>query len=127
MERSQVLQATRALAAGRVAVGTALVVAPRLAGRGWMGDAVDQPGTRVAIRALGIRDALMGAIALHTAEHRQVAPRWAAACAVADAVDFGATLVARGSLPPVTRDVSLGVAGGAALMGLALSRHLAEG
>lgn len=115
----------RALALGRVAVGSALMLFPRLAGRGWLGDAVDAPGGQVAIRALGVRDAIMGAIVLHTVDHQDVGPRWVATCAVADAVDLLATLAVRDRLPPVTGTLLVpAIAGGATVAGLAFARSL---
>jgi hypothetical protein len=89
----------RVLNVGRIALGLSLVVAPRRAARGWIGADADRPGTQVVARAHGIRDALVGAIALHTLENAQVAPRYQATLAICDAVDLGATIAARRSLP----------------------------
>jgi hypothetical protein len=91
--------AARALNVARIALGLGLVLAPRLAARAWIGDDAARPGTRVVLRAHGIRDALLGALALHTVDAPQVGPRYQAALAVADAVDFAATVAARRSLP----------------------------
>jgi len=115
----------RSLARGRVAVGAALLLFPKLAGRGWLGEAVDTPGGQVAIRALGIRDLIMGAIVLHTVDHEDVGPRWVATCAVADGVDLLATLAVREQLPRVTGGLlSPAIAGGAAVAGLAFAGGL---
>jgi hypothetical protein len=91
--------AARALNAGRIALGLSLVLAPRLTARTWIGDDAERPGTRVVLRAHGIRDALLGALALHTVDAPQVGPRYQATLAVVDAVDFAATVAARRSLP----------------------------
>jgi hypothetical protein len=97
----------RLYAGGRLGLGAALVAAPRVLGRPWIGSAADDAGGQVALRALGIRDALMGAVALHVVDHPQVGARWMATCAVADAVDLAATVAAGDRLPATGR---LGVA-----------------
>lgn len=115
----------RSLALGRVAVGASLMLFPKLAGRGWLGDAVDAPGGQVAIRALGIRDLIMGGIVLHTVDHEDVGPRWVATCALADGVDLLATLAVRERLPRFTGTLlSPAIAAGAAAAGLAFARGL---
>jgi hypothetical protein len=106
----------RALNVGRIALGLSLVLAPRLTARSWIGDDAARPGTRVVLRAHGIRDALLGALALHTLDAPQVGPRYQATLAVCDAVDFGATVAARRSLPRagavlVAAMAAVGVAG----------------
>jgi len=107
----------RALAVGRVAIGAALVVAPRLAA-GWVGPDGERDSAAVLARALGVRDLAMGLIALHTATHPQVGPRWQRTLAGCDAVDLAATLLARRSLP------AQGVAGVAAIAGTAIAGEL---
>ena len=49
------------LAAGRVVIGLALLASPSLAATRWLGPAVGSGGQAVAVRALGIRDAAIGA------------------------------------------------------------------
>ena len=49
----------RALAVGRCAVGTSLLVAPRTIGALWLGDSTG-PGGVPLLRALGVRDVLLG-------------------------------------------------------------------
>lgn len=89
----------RVLNVGRIALGLSLVVAPRRALRGWIGADADRPGTAVVARAHGIRDALLGVIALRTLGSPRTALRYHSSLAVCDAVDLGATLAARRSLP----------------------------
>ena len=113
----------RVLGAGRVALGVGLLVAPGRFGRPWVGAAADRPGGQVALRGLGARDVLLGFIALHLAGHGQVAGRAAHACALADGVDFAATLAARRDLPPSAGGV-VALAGGAAVAGAVLGRRL---
>jgi len=89
----------RLIAGGRIAIGTALLLAPRLATRPWIGKDAGRPGAKVLARAMGARDVVIGAIALHTLGNPQVAPRWQKAGAAVDAVDLAATLAARRELP----------------------------
>lgn len=107
----------RGLAVGRVAIGAALLVAPKLVA-GWIGPDAERDSAAVLTRALGVRDMAMGLIALHTAAHPQVGPRWQRTLAGCDAVDLTATLLARRSLP------SRGVMGVAALAGGAVAGEL---
>ncbi|WP_354697632.1 hypothetical protein DSM112329_03268 [Paraconexibacter sp. AEG42_29] len=111
MSRSQALLAGRLIAAGRVLFGIALVAKPEATTRRWLGGSAATAGTQVAVRALGIRDLMLGAMTLHTVAHPQIGPRWVATCAINDAVDLVATLKARDELP------SSGVAGTVALAG----------
>ncbi len=113
----------RGLAAGRLAIGIGLIAAPTPCSRGWLGDVAEQPAGQVAMRALGIRDAILGALTLHTLSHPEVGPRWLATCAVADTVDFAATAAARKGLPPQAVGV-IALAGGSAVAGFALSAVL---
>jgi hypothetical protein len=116
----------RIYGAGRVAVGAALLIAPRALGRIWLGGPADTPAGAVALRALGLRDAVLGAMALHTLDHPEVAPRWQRTCAAVDAVDLAATAAARGALPRVGSALVMGMAAAGAAtggwLGSALSR-----
>ena len=117
-------RAARALAFGRIGFGATLLVAPGPVGRPWFGELAGTPNGRVALRALAVRDLLLGAIAAHVVDRGPVAARAAQANAVVDLVDFTATLVARRSLPP-TAAAALVVAGSGAVAGLVVSRLLA--
>ena len=124
MSPEQARAAARALALARVGFGAAMLAAPGAVGRPWIGEAVATPGGAVLMRALGVRDLLLGAIAAHVVDRGPVAARAAQANAVADLVDFAATLAARRSLPP-TAAGALAVAGGGAVAGVVVSRLLA--
>lgn len=92
----------RVLAAGRVAIGAGLLVAPRLSLAVWIGrdaaaGAVSAPG-----RALGIREVVLGGLALHVADRPRVGARMLRALALCDAVDALATLAVRRSLAPAS-------------------------
>ena len=118
--------AARAIAAGRVVVGAAFLVAPAVAGRTWIGDDADRPGVQAIFRALGIRDLILGMLTLHVVDRPGIGARAVATCAAADAVDFGATLAARDSLPATAANGALAVAGGAALSGIVLAVALRD-
>src|SRR3954471_5125458 len=107
----------RVYGAGRVAVGAALLLAPRRLGRVWLGRRPDTPAGAVAMRALGLRDAVLGAMALHTLDHPEVAPRWQRTCAAVYAVDLAATAAARSALPPVGSALVMGMAATGAAVG----------
>jgi hypothetical protein len=118
--------AARAIAAGRIVVGAGLMCAPALAGRGWIGDDAGRPGAQVFCRALGERDLILGALTLHVADRPGIGPRTVATCAVADAVDFAATLAVRDQLPASAAAGAMAVAGGSAVAGLALAAALRD-
>jgi hypothetical protein len=116
----------RAYAAGRVAIGVVALVAPRIVGRAWLGAPGGTPGGGAVIRALGVRDLVLGGIALHTVDHPEVAPRWQRTCAAVDAVDFAATAVARGALPPAGSAIVMAMAAGGAATGAWLGGALSR-
>jgi hypothetical protein len=116
------LAVARAIAAGRVALGAGLLVAPGPMGRPWVGAAADRPGGHVALRALGARDVLLGAIALHLAGRAPAGARAVQAGAAADAVDFAATLAAHRDLPPLSGAGVVALAGAAAVAGALAAR-----
>ncbi|HEX6122590.1 MAG TPA: hypothetical protein VFY89_05490, partial [Ktedonobacterales bacterium] len=90
------MPSTRALivpaAVVRLAAGTALLVAPRLAGRAWIGADAGRAGTQTFAQALGARDALIGLGALLALREGRSPRWWLQAGAVADAVDALASL-----------------------------------
>src|SRR4051794_13049530 len=92
----------------------------------WLGPPGGTPAAGVVLRALGVRDLVLGAMALHTLDHPEVAPRWQRTCAAVDAVDLAATAAARAALPPVGSALVMAMAAsGAAVggwLGSALSR-----
>ncbi|UTI62380.1 hypothetical protein NBH00_13520 [Paraconexibacter antarcticus] len=121
MSRSRALLVARLIAAGRVAFGVALVAKPEQTTRRWLGGSAATAGTQAAVRGLGIRDLLLGAITLHTLNHPQVGPRWVATCAVADSVDLFATVAARDELPSSGVAGTVALAGGTAAVSVAIA------
>ena len=118
--------AVRFLAMGRIAIGVASLLFPRLAGRLSVGPDGDSGAVTVVMRALGVRDAVLGAMTLHTLGNAQVARRWISTCGAIDAVDCAAAFAARRSLPPSTRLAFYVVAGGSAAAHAALSPKIQD-
>ncbi len=118
------LGAVRRLAAmhglSRATVGLGLLAAPDLAGRGWMGDAVDTPGGAVAVRALGVRDMCLGLGQWVAARNGRPIKPWLRYGALSDAVDGAATAAAVDQLGEMAVPV-VGIAGGSAAISFLLS------
>jgi hypothetical protein len=108
----------RAMAVGRIAIGGALVVAPAFVGRRWIGADGDRRSVQVLGRALGVRDLVLGMIALHTLDQPEVGPRWQRTLAACDLVDLTATVLARNALPASGAAGTVAIAGGAAAIEL---------
>jgi hypothetical protein len=89
------------LQAGRALIGAALVVAPQAPGGNWVGDDARTPGGRVAMRALGAREVLVGIGALRAARSGSTseAVAWSLGLAACDVVDGVATLAEARELP----------------------------
>jgi hypothetical protein len=120
------LDAARGLALGRVALGAGLLLAPATLGRPWVGAVADRPGAQVVLRGFGARDVILGGIALHLLGRGPAGPRALQACAVADAVDAGATLAAIRELPPLGAGLVAALAAGAAVAEVAVAQKLAS-
>jgi hypothetical protein len=118
--------AVRGLAIGRIVIGVALVLFPRLAGRLSIGDDGARTSVTVMGRALGIRDAVLGGMLLHTLSNPQVAQRWISTCGAIDAVDFTAAFLARDGLPAGKRLAFYAIAGGSAAAHTALAPRVGE-
>lgn len=119
-------QGARVLAFGRVAFGAALLIVPGKVAKGWLGEYAERPAVHALVRSIGVRDVVLGMIALHTLEHPEVGPRWQATCAVVDTVDMLATGAARKDLPAAGVAGTALVAGGAAGAGFYFSRALKQ-
>jgi len=102
---------------GRMAVGAALLVAPTASGRPWFGETARNPGTRVALRSLGVRDLVLGAGTYRAIASGQPARSWLQAGVAADAVDGLATVLAGRALPAPVRLGLAVIGGGAAVLG----------
>jgi hypothetical protein len=112
---------TRLHAVGRLAIGSAMVLAPEKVAASWIGPGeAARPGPQVLTQALGIRDAAIGAGVLATSG-REASRSWVLAGVAADAVDLAATLRAKDSLPLVATAGVTVIAAGSALLGLYLA------
>jgi hypothetical protein len=114
------------LAAGRAAIGVAVLAAPEAVTSRWLGAHASHPAVRYLARSLGARDLALGVLALATLDDPRVAAQVQGACAVADSVDALATIAVRAELPPVGAVGTVAVAGAAAVAGFHLSRALAD-
>ena len=120
-------RAVSLLGAGRAALGLAVLAAPEAVTSHWLGeDNAAHPAVRYLARSLGVRDVALGALALVTLDEPRVASQVQLASALADSVDALATVAARSRLPRVGAIGTVAVAGGAALIGVYLSRALAS-
>jgi hypothetical protein len=112
---------SRLFAAGRLAYGSGLVASPQRFAGVWIGEDAERPATKVAVRALGVRDAAIGAgIVACAGEPRRLRP-WLAAAAVSDLVDLVATVGApAGSISNSARWGTAVVAGVSTIAGVAI-------
>jgi len=118
---SAAIRAARVVGVARVAFGVALVAVPDRVGRSWLGDPGATPAAQVAVRGLGVRDAVIGAAVVLTAGDPSHGPRWTSAGALGDLADIASTTLAARHLP------SSGVRGTVALAGAAAAVSLAVG
>jgi hypothetical protein len=107
------------LSAGRIAIGAALVAKPPLVGSGWVGRESTKPGGQVLARALGARDAALGAVTLTAMRSGQPLKPLVLAGIACDATDLLATHAARDSLPKAAAPLIYALAGAALLVGAA--------
>ncbi len=90
------------LGRARAGIGLALMLAPGVAARSWIGPAGAQPGARMFIRIVGIRDVALGLGTAIAAGQRQGGADWLSMCALCDAGDALVSMVTPG-LPKRTR------------------------
>ncbi len=109
------------IAGGRVAFGIALLARPAAIGRTWIGPDAESPGGRAAVRAVGVRDLILGLGALVAAGRAAPVRGWVEAGAAADIGDVLITLSDFGDMPPLGRWVTLVMAGGSALASLRIA------
>jgi hypothetical protein len=115
------------LAASRLALGVAVLVAPERVTAEWLGeDHAGRPVVKDLARSLGARDVALGFATLQTLEDPVAGPRVQAACAVVDSVDALATIAARSDLPRRGVIGTVAIAGAAAVAGFYFSHKLAH-
>jgi hypothetical protein len=114
------------LAAGRAALGAAILAAPEQLTARWLGEEnAALPVVGDLARSLGARDLALGIATLKTLDD-PAGPLVQAACAVADSVDVLATVLARDALPRKGVVATVAIAGAAALAGFYCSHRLAH-
>jgi hypothetical protein len=115
------------IAAGRVALGAAVLAAPKQVTARWLGeDNAELPVVGDLARSLGARDLALGIATLQTLDDPVGGPRVQLLCALADAADVLATVLARSSLPRKGVYGTVAIAGAAAVGGLYCSHKLAH-
>ena len=115
----------RITAAGRVAIGAALLVAPQAVTRGWTGATGALPGAKLLGRGLGVRDLMLGLGVINALDRGDPrAQDWVRASAVADVGDAVATVLAYRHLPKRSRFGVLAIAAGAAVAGFVAADNL---
>jgi hypothetical protein len=115
------------LAAGRAAIGAAVLAAPEAVMSRWLGpENAGRGASKTLGRGFAARDVGLAVASLQTLDDPVIGPRVMLACALADGVDGLATWLERDSLPPVAAAGTIAVAGGAAVAGLYLSHRLAH-
>ena len=117
--------AARITAAGRVAIGAALLVAPQAVTKGWVGPTGAEPGGRLLGRSIGVRDLVLGLGVLAALDRGDPRARdWVRAAATADVGDALATALAYRHLPKRSRFGVLAIAAGAAVAGFVAADNL---
>jgi len=119
-------QLARGMACARIAIGGGMTVLPGRAGATWFGPTSRQPAMKTAVRALGIRDALIGAGLLKALEEGGAVRPWLIGGAIADGVDAVATVLAYRHLPRRRRFFVLAMATTAAVAGVLLADQIDE-
>jgi len=113
-----------AQARGRIAVGAAMLAAPGLASRAWIGDDGARPATKVIVRAFAARDLALGLGVLIALDRGAPVRGWLEGSALADMGDLVGTLLAGSSIPSGARRGVAALAAGSAALATALARAL---
>ena len=116
--------AAAAVLAFRVAYGAALLIAPASVTKRWLGPSVNTAPTQVPLQALGAREIVLHGAALLALRAGAPLRPFLAASAVGDVSDVLATTARRGGLPQHAAPASAVVAGGSALLSLAVAASL---
>jgi hypothetical protein len=121
-------RAAAAFGVARALFGVAYLAAPKRGARGWLGeDEARRGATQMVFRSLGARDLVLGAGAASAAilsEDDSAPSTWLLAHAVSDTADAIASHGAAGSIPESGRRAAIAIAGGSAVVSMALSAAL---
>jgi hypothetical protein len=118
-------QMAQGMGVGRVALGAGFVLMPGLLGKLWVGDAAASPGAKLLIRAVGVRDLVLGVGILSALQGRN-ARTWVQAAAASDAVDVAAAALAGDSIPGYARWAVFLLGGGSAIQGAIAAPRLGD-
>ena len=113
--------AATAVLALRVAYGAALLVAPGSVTKRWLGPAVGSAPTQVPLQALGAREIVIHAAGLLALRAGAPVRPFLVASAIGDVSDVLITTARRGGLPEHAAPATAAVAGGSALLSLAVA------
>jgi hypothetical protein len=114
----------RLQALGRIGIGSAFALSPRLAGRAWVGPAAEAAGAQVGFAAFGVRDAALGFGAAWALGGGEPARRWMLAGVASDAIDLAATFRHRSEIPAPAAYASMALAVGSIALGVWLQRKV---
>lgn len=111
----------------RMTFGLAMMLAPNRMASGWVGAEGRRAGFRPIMRALGVRDLLIGALAVQAAKEQRLMRRAVEFAMVSDGVDFLATLVSAGRIRKRNAAMILAISGSSAAAGAYSLSQLPEG
>lgn len=104
----------KAVSAGRLVFGVAMMAAPAKIMAGWVGEREAQrPAMDMLTRSFGAREILLGFLGVHVAGTPGVGKRTIAAMSLLDLTDLTVTIARRDNLPKSALPIMVGVAGGA--------------
>jgi hypothetical protein len=117
-------QNLRFIAAGRIAIGIAMLFAPRRATRGWLGDRDIGAGVSLLSRAFGAREVALGAGTLQALASGGPVRPWVMAGIVSDGLDATASLLAAPQIGVGRALMNGAVASSATAAGIAALEHV---
>jgi hypothetical protein len=112
------------VARGRIAFGMAALAAPKLAARAMSGTKQSAGLAPMFARMFGARDIALGLGTIVAIDRGAPVRGWLEGGALADSADLLACTLARNELTPAAFKAAAALAGGAALLGVFLSRRL---
>jgi hypothetical protein len=119
------VKVARAVSAGRLLFGVAMMVSPKAVMAKWVGETeIERPAMDMLTRSFGMREILLGFIGVHVAGTKGVGKRTIGTMALLDLTDLGVTVAHRDSLPKPALPIMAGVAGGAVIAQAWAAREL---
>jgi hypothetical protein len=110
----------------RIAYGAGLIATPAPLTKRWLGDSVHRSPTQIALRGLGAREVVLHTGALAVGLRGGPLRPWLLASAVGDLADVAATVAGRDGVPDGSPKATVAVAGGSALISVAVAAVLDE-